>query len=111
MWFEREFYVNDAGHQVTSCRLPRGKVRQVLGQEAELRRRATRAEYLVDMARDLQASHGDSLLSMPDKERHEFLKKHALETIIADQRETLLAYGLKSIPGSRRSRFATRDRT
>lgn len=93
---EREFYVNDAGHQVDLLADSlEARYRQVLGQEAELPEKGYKGEYLVDMARDLQVSHGDSLLSMPDKERHEFLKKHALETIIADQRETLLAYGLK----------------
>jgi arginyl-tRNA synthetase len=93
---EREFYVNDAGHQVNLLADSlEARYRQALGEEAELPEKGYKGEYLLDVARKLQEAQGDALLKMPDAERHEFLKKHALEVMIADQRDTLLAYGLK----------------
>lgn len=93
---EREFYINDAGHQVDLlAESLEARYRQALGQEAEVPEKGYKGDYLLDIARKIIEVKGDSLLNMEEGERHDFLKKHALETIVQDQRETLLEYGLR----------------
>ena len=95
-YVEREFYINDAGHQVDLLADSlEARYRQTLGQEAEIPENGYRGEYLLDVAKALQEQHGDVLLQMDAAERHDLFKKHALETMISDQRDTLLSYGLK----------------
>jgi len=93
---EREFYINDAGNQVDLLADSlEARYCQALGQVAEIPENGYRGEYLADLGRKICGEKGGSLLGMDSAERHEFLKKRALETMIEDQRNTLLAYGLK----------------
>jgi arginyl-tRNA synthetase len=92
---EREYYINDGGKQVDLLADSlEARYRQVLGQDAAVPENGYKGEYLLDLARALHAEKGDSLLQMEDRERHEFLKAHALDTIIKDHRDTLQGYGL-----------------
>jgi arginyl-tRNA synthetase len=95
-YVEREFYINDGGNQVDLLADSlEARYRQVLGEDAEVPENGYRGEYLLDLAKEIHKEQGDSLFRMADGERHELLKKRALETMIVDQRETLLDYGLK----------------
>ena len=95
-YVEREYYINDAGRQVDLLADSlEARYRQVAGQEAEVPPNGYKGEYLLDIAKVLYEQRGDALLAMGEEERHEFMKAHALQSIIADQRQTLLDYGLK----------------
>ncbi len=95
-YVEREFYINDAGHQVDLLADSlEARYRQVLGQDAEVPENGYKGDYLEDMAKTLEEEHGDTLLKMDAEGLHTFLKRHAVETMVADQRDTLLSYGLK----------------
>ncbi len=91
----REFYVNDAGNQTDVLgKSMEIRYRQSLGQEVSLPENAYRGEYLKDLAATLVTEKGDSLLSLPDDERHRFFKTYAVDKIVEWQKKTLLGYGL-----------------
>lgn len=92
----REFYVNDAGHQVDLLADSlEARYRQALGQDAQLPENGYRGEYLLDIAKQLASEEGDRLLGLPSGERHEWLKGYAVSHMIEKQKQTLLEYGLK----------------
>ncbi len=92
----REFYVNDAGHQVDLlAQSLEARYRQQLGENAPLPENGYRGEYLVDIAGELVSQKADSLLELSGLERHEWLKKYAVSHMVAKQRDTLLEYGLQ----------------
>lgn len=92
----REFYINDAGNQtdVLADSLE-VRYRQILGQDVEMPENGYQGDYIKDLARDLVQEKGSSLCDLPYDERHEIIKKYALERIIAWQKRTLLDYGLE----------------
>ncbi|MBI9031061.1 arginine--tRNA ligase [bacterium] len=88
---KREFYVNDAGNQV-----------DILAESLELRLREVRGEnigdfpieayhgdYLIEMAKELNATEGSRLLMLPERDRIENLKEYALDVIHEMQVESL----------------------
>ncbi|HHW18020.1 MAG TPA: arginine--tRNA ligase [Firmicutes bacterium] len=92
----REFYVNDAGNQVSLLADSlEARCRQLLGEDAPLPENGYRGEYLIDLARELLASEGQKILELPPEERHERLKSFAVSRMVEKQRKTLLDYGLK----------------
>ena len=92
----REYYVNDAGNQVeTLARSLEARIRQQLGEQAELPEDAYPGEYLVELAREHLATEGPKVLAAPDGERLDRLGRFAVERITADQRRVLGAYGVE----------------
>jgi arginyl-tRNA synthetase len=91
----KEFYINDAGNQVDLLAGSlEARYRQALGQDAAVPENGYRGEYLLDLGKKLREAHGDSLMSMEAGERQEFLRKYAVDSIVEEQRQTLLSYGL-----------------
>ncbi len=92
----REFYVNDAGHQVDLLADSlEARYRQALGEDAQLPENGYRGEYLLDIAKQLVFEEGRRLLGFPSAERHEWLKGYVVSHMVEKQKQTLLEYGLK----------------
>src|SRR5574337_361542 len=92
----REYYVNDAGNQVqTLARSLEIRIRQQLGQPAELPPEAYPGEYLVELAKAYLTAHGSATLELPQAERLDRLGCFAVERITAEQRRVLTAYGVE----------------
>lgn len=92
----REYYVNDAGNQVLAlARSLEIRIRQQLGQPAELPPEAYPGEYLVELAKAYLAAGGPGILDAPEAERLDRLGRFAVERITAEQRRVLTAYGVE----------------
>lgn len=87
----REFYINDAGAQITKLGLSL-KIRclQQLGQAINLPEDSYQGEYLVDVAKLCVTEFGNNLIQEPDRFFETFAKEHMLKL----QQETLEQYGI-----------------
>ena len=66
---EKEYYVNDAGGQINAFyRSLHARYREALGHPTEVPADGYHGLYLVDMAREVVAEHGDRFLRMPEAE-------------------------------------------
>lgn len=86
-----EYYYNDAGRQVTLLG-ESVKVRylQQLGQPAELLDEHYQGDYIIDLARELIAEHGDALVDVPT----DVFSEYARGRISQQQKETLARVGI-----------------
>ncbi|MBI2554834.1 MAG: arginine--tRNA ligase [Candidatus Rokubacteria bacterium] len=92
----REYYVNDAGNQVqTLARSLEIRIRQQLGEAAELPGEAYPGEYLVELAKEYLAAEGPGVLKAPEAERLDRLAVFAVKRITDGQRRALSAYGVE----------------
>ena len=92
----REFYVNDAGRQVDLLADSlEARYRQELGEQAALPEGGYQGEYLLDIAKALVDERKDGLLELPGSKRHEWFRDYAVSQMVAKQKATLRAYGLK----------------
>ena len=93
----RQFYVNDAGNQFEAlARSVDVRLRQSLGESAELPENAYPGEYLVDLVTDWITSDAQGMraaAAMPEAERVELLGRKAVTAMVARQRQVLEAYG------------------
>ncbi|MCL6450470.1 MAG: arginine--tRNA ligase [Acetobacteraceae bacterium] len=97
---EREYYINDAGHQVELlARSLEARLRELLGQTAEVPEEGYPGEYLRDLASDLLQRRGreavDALLALEPGQRWEVLGREAVAELVAQQRRTLEDYGVQ----------------
>jgi arginyl-tRNA synthetase len=96
---ESQYYVNDAGNQfVALARSVDVRLRQALGEAAELPENAYPGEYLVDLvtewlARDEAGMR--ALAALPDEARLERLGRLAVTSMVESQRRVLEAYGTR----------------
>ena len=92
-----QYYINDAGNQfLTLARSFEARLRQALGQAAELPEQSYPGEYLVEMAHGYLAKDeagARAALALPDAVRLERLGRRAVEEIVAGQRRVLAEYG------------------
>ena len=86
-----EYYYNDAGRQITLLG-ESVKVRylQELGQAAELAEDHYQGDYIIELARELIAIHGDALAEMPG----ETFGEYARGRIAQQQKDTLARIGI-----------------
>ncbi|MGA8941960.1 MAG: arginine--tRNA ligase [Thermoactinomyces sp.] len=85
----REYYINDAGNQITMLALSiEARVLEQLGQTAEFPEDGYRGQDIIQIARDLIEQEGESLLQLDRQERlqkiREYGKKRLLEKIRSD---------------------------
>lgn len=85
----REYYINDAGNQITMLALSiEARVLEQLGQPAEFPEDGYRGQDIIQIARDLIEQEGESLLQLDRQERlqkiREYGKKRLLEKIRSD---------------------------
>ncbi|MGB9867339.1 MAG: arginine--tRNA ligase [Bacillota bacterium] len=92
----REFYVNDAGHQVeVLARSLEVRLRQLLGEQIELPEDCYPGDYLIDVASAYLKERGCGFLQKPEGERLAELRDYAVESIRGSQEESLRRYGVE----------------
>jgi arginyl-tRNA synthetase len=92
---KREYYINDYGNQVDNFgRSVDARYRQLLGEEAEVPEDGYQGDYLIDVARELMAEHGESLRHLPDDERARRLGRLAVEKMLAQQKRAMADFGV-----------------
>ena len=75
----REYYINDAGAQVTNlAKSIEARYRQQLGLEAELPEDGYYGEDIIGFAKELAGREGDRLLALPEEERLRFFREYGL---------------------------------
>ena len=96
---ECQFYVNDAGNQFQAlAHSVDVRLRQALGEAAELPENSYPGEYLVDLVAKWLAGDGPgvrALAALPEAERIERLGRMAVSDMVAGQRAVLEAYGTR----------------
>ncbi|HHV78868.1 MAG TPA: arginine--tRNA ligase [Firmicutes bacterium] len=93
---EREFYVNDAGHQVeVLARSLEVRIRQCLGEKVDMPEDCYPGEYLIDLARRYLDERGKTVLDLPEEKRLAELRAYAVEAIRSSQEISLRHYGVE----------------
>jgi arginyl-tRNA synthetase len=96
---ESQFYVNDAGNQFDAlARSVDVRLRQALGEQAELPENSYPGEYLVDLVNEWLAADPvgtRAQAALPEAERVPRLGRMAVDHIVRGQRAVLEAYGTK----------------
>ena len=94
---ETEYYVNDAGNQFQALAASmEARLRQALGERAELPENGYPGEYLVELAEAWLArgrARVAALLSAPEAERRERLGRETVEAMVMGHRAVLESYG------------------
>jgi arginyl-tRNA synthetase len=94
-----QFYVNDAGNQFQAlARSVDVRLRQAVGETAELPENSYPGEYLVELVATWLAADPEgtrALVARPEAERIERLGRRAVTEIVAGQRAVLEAYGTR----------------
>jgi arginyl-tRNA synthetase len=94
---QTQFYVNDAGNQFDAlARSVDVRLRQALGEPAELPENSYPGEYLVDLVKEWIAADPAALralAALPEGERVPRVGRRAVERLVRGQREVLEAYG------------------
>src|SRR6266568_1558286 len=94
---ESQYYINDAGNQFTAlARSVDVRLRQALGETAELPENAYPGEYLVDLVAEWLARDPAGMRAIaarPEAERLELLGRRAVADMVESQRRVLEAYG------------------
>src|SRR5262245_28803862 len=92
-----QYYVNDAGNQfLTLARSFEVRLRQALGEPAELPEESYPGEYLVELAAGYVHRDPDgvrALLARPEPERLESIGRYAVNHLVASHRQVLEHYG------------------
>jgi len=88
----REFYINDAGAQITKLGNSL-KIRylQALGQDILLPEDAYHGQYLIDFGNELAQEFGNELMN----NNEEYFQDIAKQKMLAQQQETLASYGIQ----------------
>lgn len=87
---EREFYVNDAGVQMQLLgESLEARWRQVRGESAELPEGGYHGEYILELARTVDAEHGEQLAAMTTEERIALLRDLGSRSLRAQQEADL----------------------
>ncbi|MGB9905105.1 MAG: arginine--tRNA ligase [Desulfotomaculales bacterium] len=92
---EREFYINDAGHQIELFgRSLEARYFQLFGRPGEVPEEGYHGEDIVETVKGFAAAYGDKYLSVPEEERREALVSYALAEKLAAIRKALADFGV-----------------
>lgn len=92
---EREFYINDAGHQIELFgRSLEARYFQLFGLPGEVPEEGYHGEDVVETVKGFAAVHGDACLSWPEEERREALVRYALTEKLAAIKKALCDFGV-----------------
>jgi len=87
---QAEYYINDVGNQMNNLGLSvLHRYREIHGRTEPFPESGYKGDYIRDIARDLTAIHGDSLLSAPDDEAVRICREFAADSIMQGIREDL----------------------
>lgn len=76
----REYYINDAGNQITKlAKSLEARYRQALGHEADMPEDGYHGKDIVVIADTLSKEFGEDILNKSDEERFEFFRTHGLK--------------------------------
>jgi arginyl-tRNA synthetase len=93
---EREYYVNDTGTQIDLFAASvEARYLQHFGHEAEVPEEGYAGAYLVDLAAEIAAEVGDSLLNVPSEERQARLREEGVRRSLDGIRATLERMGAR----------------
>ncbi|MGZ5128211.1 MAG: arginine--tRNA ligase [Actinomycetota bacterium] len=93
---EREYYFNDAGRQMDRfAESVEARYLQALGREAEVPEEGYHGAYLVEIAEDIRAEHGDALADLPPVERRARLLAEGSRRVLAQIEATLDRFGVR----------------
>lgn len=93
-----EFYVNDALNSTQIGLMGASlaaRYMQQLGHNVAVPEDGYQGEYLVDIANAVIAEFGDKYATLPEDERNAAFRTFAMDRMVAQQEEDLLAYGVK----------------
>jgi len=91
----REFYINDAGHQIELLGDSlQARYFQLLGRPAEIASEGYHGEDIVETVKGFINLYGDSLLDVSEEERKNTLVDYTLKEKLAVIKETLLSFGV-----------------
>jgi len=92
----REYYINDAGRQMRLLgQSVLARMREMTGDSAPFPENHYRGEYIRDLAREILAEKGPSILERPAEELAEELTDFAAGRILAGIRADLAAFGVE----------------
>ncbi|MDO8577926.1 MAG: arginine--tRNA ligase [Dehalococcoidales bacterium] len=92
---EREYYINDAGNQIDAfSRSLYARYKQSLGIEAEMPENGYFGSYMVDLAKDMIAEHGDRFAKLPEADSIKQLGEIGLQRMISQIRKDLELIGV-----------------
>lgn len=87
----QEYYINDAGRQIKKLGESfKARCQQVAGQDAQVPEDGYHGQYLLDLAKECYAQHGNNLLEQPD----EFFTDYAKDKLLERIKHTLERYGI-----------------
>jgi arginyl-tRNA synthetase len=93
---EREYYFNDAGGQMDRFAASvEARYLQLFGREAAVPDDGYHGEYLIDVARDIAAEHGDGLVDLPEPERARRLGREGTRRILDGIAATMRRFGVR----------------
>jgi arginyl-tRNA synthetase len=91
----REYYINDAGNQVTNlAKSIEARYRQALGEDAEMPEDGYFGEDIVVLAAELADREGNRLLSLPDEERFNYFRDYGVEKELDKIKRDLGRFGV-----------------
>ena len=92
---EQEYYINDAGQQVAIfARTLYARYQQLFGRDIEIPENGYPGEYVVEVARGIQAEHGDAFLRAESEEPDERLGDEGIRLMVEQIGEDLAAMGV-----------------
>jgi arginyl-tRNA synthetase len=92
---EKEYYINDAGNQIDIfLNSLYARYQQVLGIEAEIPSDGYVGNYLLDIAKEIEAEHGDTLRDLSEDVLKARLKEIGLEKMLNQIKDDLQALGV-----------------
>ena len=93
---EREYYFNDAGRQMDQFAASvEARYLQATGREAAMPEEGYHGGYLVAIAEDIRAEHGDALADLPPEERRARLLAEGSHRVLAQIEATLERFGVR----------------
>jgi len=92
---EKEYYINDAGHQMhVFYNSLYARYRQCLGVKCEMPAEGYQGEYVADLAREIIRTRGNCFLEQPEAEATAAIGKIGLDMVLGIIREDLEALGV-----------------
>ncbi len=92
----REYYVNDVGNQMDNLgRSLLARYRTECGRPTDLPEDGYRGEYMIELAREFRADHGDRYADSPMEEVLPLFRKEAGDRILAGIREDLETFRVR----------------
>lgn len=93
---QREYYINDAGNQVTMMGTSIwARVRELRGEQVEFPEDGYRGEYIRDVAADLLKEQGDKLAGLSDEEAVPLCGDYGIQVLLEIIRRDLESFGVE----------------